>query len=203
MKDEELEDCSPIFKDFVNINLLKENADEMAPKPVRNDISAPPLNNYSTSNSYFNSENQGEEFNKSQTRNPDDNSKLISKSKLEDKLNNNENFGINSTPKGDKEYIDKNNYYYVNKNNTPSGDSKVNENKDKDKEYIKNNNESNTKNNNDSGDNGVMDYFLKFGKNYFKSFLTSSQQIIQEKFNEINQFKYKYYSKINKYLILL
>ena len=87
MKDEELEDCSPIFKDFVNINLLKENADEMAPKPVRNDISAPPLNNYSTSNSYFNSENQGEEFNKSQTRNPDDNSKLISKSKLEDKFN--------------------------------------------------------------------------------------------------------------------
>ena len=43
-KEEEFLDSSYSFKDFVNVEIFKESLDSMAPKPVRNDISSPPLN---------------------------------------------------------------------------------------------------------------------------------------------------------------
>ena len=193
MKDEELSDSAHSFKDFVNVEIFKENSDSMAPKPVRNDISAPPLNYNSYAKPYTKNEDQT-------TENPKDNSTLISKPGFEHEFihfknkSNNDKYGNNNTPFGDKEkndnygnnntpFGDNENNYAPNNNhenneasNTPYDDNKNNEN-------LENNITKNNSNKNDNNDNGgIVDYFLEFGKNYFKSFLTSSASNNQEFF---------------------
>lgn len=185
MKDEELSDSAHSFKDFVNVEIFKDNSDSMAPKPVQNDTSAPPLNYNSNAKPFTKNMDQTSE-------NPKDNSTLISKPGFEHEFNhfnnksNNDNYGNNNTPFGDKEnndnygnnntpFSDNENKYEPNNNNankegsnTPFGDNKNNEN-------LENNITNNNNNKNDNSDNGgIVDYFLEFGKNYFKSFLTSS-----------------------------
>ena len=210
MKEEELSNSAHSFKDFVNVEIFKEDSDSMAPKPVRNDISAPPLNYDSNPNPYTKDEDQKAE-------NPKDNSTLISKPGFEHEFNhfnnksnndnygnnstpfgdnknndnygnnstpfgnneNNDNYGNNNTPKNDNEnnYTSNHNNEYNEAGNTPFGDNKNNEN-------LKNNNTQNSNNKNDNNENGgAMDYFLEFGKNYFKSFFTSSASNNLEFFN--------------------
>ena len=153
MKDEELEDCTENFKNFVRIDTFKDNSEEMAPKPVQNDISAPTFTNNTTPTPIPDNQNEipkGDSY-EDQTPDPNENLDLISKPGFEQECKN----------------------YFKNSINIPNNENKDTTN-NKNEEKGENNNINNNDINNNNNNNNFIDYFADFGKNYFSSFFNGN-----------------------------